>query len=129
MRAPSQPPRPGRRGPLLAAAALSVPGSVLGLAQVLHPGVPGLAPALQALLFGLAIIGAAFLLGWAAEAAQLDVSASLAIGALALVAVLPEYAVGFVFAWKGGNDVQRFGPSCQPPGSQGQSEDRKSTRL
>ena len=122
MRAVSQPPRPGRRGPLLAAAALTLPGSALGLAQFLHLAAPELAPALQALLFGLAVIGAAFLLGWAAEAAQLDVSASLAIGALALVAVLPEYAVGFVFAWKGGGDVARYGPSCQPPDAHGQSD-------
>jgi cation:H+ antiporter len=138
MRAEPQSYRPGRRGPLLAAVAITIPGSALGLAQLLQTvdlpggepglagaqwvGAPELAPALQVLLYGLAVIGAAFLLGWAAEAAQLDVSASLAIGALALVAVLPEYAVGFVFAWKGGNDVQRFGPSCQPPGSQGQSD-------
>jgi cation:H+ antiporter len=122
MRAPSHPRRSGRRAPLLAAVAMTVPGSLLGLAHFLHLGTPELAPALQALLFGLAVIGAAFLLGWAAEAAQLDVSASLAIGALALVAVLPEYAVGFVFAWKGGGDVERYGPSCRPPGSQGQSD-------
>ena len=63
---------------------------------------PHLSHGLEAVLFGLAIVGAAFLLAWAAEAAQLDVSASLAIGVLALIAVLPEYAVGFVFAWKGG---------------------------
>jgi cation:H+ antiporter len=68
-----------------------------------------------------AVIGAAFVLAWAAEAAQLDISASLAIGVLALIAVLPEYAVGFVFAWKGGHDVERFGPACQAPGADGAS--------
>src|SRR4029450_429757 len=57
----------------------------------------------------------------AAEAAQLDVSASLAIGVLALIAVLPEYAVGFVFAWKGGNDVEQYGASCKAPGAEGAS--------
>jgi cation:H+ antiporter len=60
-------------------------------------------------------------LAWAAEAAQLDVSASLAIGVLALIAVLPEYAVGFVFAWKGGNDVEQYGASCRPPDAEGAS--------
>jgi cation:H+ antiporter len=65
-------------------------------------------------LFGLAIVGAAFLLSWAAEVAQLDISAGLAIALLALIAVLPEYAVDFVFASKGGNSVQAFGPSCPP---------------
>ena len=67
----------------------------------------------------MAVIGAAFVLAWAAEAAQLDVSASLAIGVLALIAVLPEYAVGFVFAWKGGNDVEQYGSSCEAPGDEG----------
>ncbi|HYT27093.1 MAG TPA: sodium:proton exchanger [Actinomycetota bacterium] len=106
----------GRRIPLALAAVATIPGSLLGAAALLRPGGAELAPPLAATLYGLAVIGAAFLLGWAAEAAQLDVSASLAIGALALVAVLPEYAVSFVFAWKGGNDVERFGAACKPPG-------------
>src|SRR4051812_30176103 len=78
---------------------------------------PALPHALDALLFGLAIVGAAFLLSWAAETAQLDISAGLAIALLALIAVLPEYAVDFVFAGKAGNAVQAYGPSCVPPGS------------
>ena len=53
---------------------------------------------------GVCIVGAAFLLTWAAEAAEMDISQGLAIGLLALVAVLPEYAVDMVFAWKGGRD-------------------------
>jgi cation:H+ antiporter len=55
-----------------------------------------------ALMFGLAIVGAAFMLTWAAEVVQLDVSAGLALALLALIAVLPEYAVDFVFAWRAG---------------------------
>jgi cation:H+ antiporter len=101
---------------LLLAGAVTLPGAALGAGQLLHAGVPGLAPWLQAVVYGLAVVGAAFLLAWAAEAAQLDVSAGLAIGVLALIAVLPEYAVGFVFAWKGGDDVQRYGPHCLAPG-------------
>ncbi|HEV8164947.1 MAG TPA: sodium:proton exchanger, partial [Actinomycetota bacterium] len=115
---------PGVRGgqlPLALAVLASLPGTLLGLAGLLHLGAPELAPPLQALVYGLAVIGAAFVLAWAAEAAQLDVSASLAIGVLALIAVLPEYAVGFVFAWKGGNDVERYGAACAPPGSEGAS--------
>jgi cation:H+ antiporter len=107
--------------PLLLALVACVPGSLLGLAELFHLGGPHLAPPLLALTYGVAVIGAAFVLAWAAEAAQLDVSASLAIGVLALIAVLPEYAVGFVFAWKGGNDVERFGPSCQAPDAGGAS--------
>lgn len=117
--APATPSRSAHRSrwvPLVIAIAIAIPGALLGLGELLHLGVPELAPWLQAVVYGSAVIGAAFALAWAAEAAQLDVSASLAIGVLALIAVLPEYAVGFVFAWKGGNDVERFGPSCVGPG-------------
>ena len=69
---------------------------------------------LEALIFGLAIVGAAFLLSWAAEVAQLDISAGLAIAILALIAVLPEYAVDFVFAWKGGQSFAATGAACLP---------------
>src|SRR4051812_17006118 len=61
------------------------------------------------------------MLSWAAEAAQMDISAGLSIALLAFIAVLPEYAVDLVFAWKGGNDVQKYGHSCKPPGSGGES--------
>ena len=120
---PQQSTTPARRGPVPLALALAacLPGSYLGLAELFHFGHPELAPALLALTYGVAVIGAAFVLAWAAEAAQLDVSASLAIGVLALIAVLPEYAVGFVFAWKGGNDVEQYGGSCKPPGYEGAS--------
>jgi cation:H+ antiporter len=111
----------GGQVPLALAILASLPGCLLGLAELFHLGVPELAPPMQALVYGTAVVGAAFVLAWAAEAAQLDVSASLAIGVLALIAVLPEYAVGFVFAWKGGNDVERYGPSCKAPDSTGES--------
>lgn len=78
-------------------------------------------PPLGALIYGVAIIGAAFLLSWAAEAVQVDISAGLAIALLALVAVLPEYAVDFVFAIQGGHAYAAHGPSCLPPGSTAQS--------
>ena len=107
--------------PLVLAVVACLPGAYLGLAELFHLGHPELAPPMLALVYGVAVIGAAFVLAWAAEAAQLDVSASLAIGVLALIAVLPEYAVGFVFAWKGGNDVEQYGPSCQAPGAEGAS--------
>ena len=78
-----------------------VPGVVLRIAGG-HPPDP-----LAALLYGLAIVGAAFLLSWAAEVAQLDISAGLAIAVLAFIAVLPEYAVDLVFAIKGGNSFEK----------------------
>ncbi|MGB7948555.1 MAG: sodium:calcium antiporter [Candidatus Binatia bacterium] len=61
-------------------------------------------PELQALSAGLAIFGAAFMLSWAAELAQLEIPQALAIALLALIAVLPEYAVDMYFAWVAGKD-------------------------
>jgi cation:H+ antiporter len=58
----------------------------------------------EAACAGLAIFGAAFLLSWAAEAAQVDIPQTLALALLALVAVLPEYAVDVYFAWSAGKD-------------------------
>ncbi|HJX07920.1 MAG TPA: hypothetical protein VJ736_07605, partial [Actinomycetota bacterium] len=79
---------------------------------------PHLSHGIEALLFGLAIVGAAFVLSWAAEVAQLDIAAGLALALLALIAVLPEYAVDFVFAWKGGQAVATYGAAC-PSGEAG----------
>src|SRR4029077_18601751 len=42
-------------------------------------------------IYGLSIVAAAFLLAWAAEAAEMDISQGLAVAAVALIAVLPEY--------------------------------------
>ena len=91
---------------LTLAGLITVPGIVLRFTSrdIPHPA--------EALLFGLAIVGAAFILSWAAEAAQLDISAGLAIALLALIAVLPEYAVDFVFADKAGHAVAEFGSRC-----------------
>ncbi len=75
-----------------------LPGLYLGLTHT-HT-----TPPLDALIFGIAIFGAAFTLSWAAEAAQIDISESLAVAILALVAVMPEYAVDFVFTWKAAHD-------------------------
>ncbi len=71
-------------------------------ALVLRFSGSDLDPTMQALVYGVGIVGGAFLLSWAAEAAQMDVSASLAIAVLALVAVLPEYAIEAVLAWTAG---------------------------
>jgi cation:H+ antiporter len=67
----------------------------------IHPS-----PEWQSLSAGLAIFGAAFMLSWAAELAQLDIPQALAIALLALIAVLPEYAVDMYFAWEAGKDPQ-----------------------
>ena len=61
-------------------------------------------PHWTALLAGAGIFGAAFLLSWGAEVAQLDIPQALALAFLALVAVLPEYTVDIYFAWEAGKD-------------------------
>lgn len=71
---------------------------------VLHLSGTHPAPELQALSAGLAIFGASFMLSWAAELAQLDIPQALALALLALIAVLPEYAVDMYFAWMAGKD-------------------------
>ena len=109
--------RRGRQYTFMAAAlGLTIPGAVLSRA---HTDLPY---PLLALVFGLAIVGAAFLLSWAAEVAQLDISAGLAIAVLAFIAVLPEYAVDLVFALKGGEAFKEFGAACQAPHLVGQRE-------
>ncbi len=65
----------------------------------LHPD-----PVAALLIFGAAVVAASFLLAWAAEAAQIDVSGGLAIAILALIAVLPEYAVDLYYAYASGHN-------------------------
>lgn len=65
----------------------------------LHP-----TPALAALLYGAAVLGAAFVLAWATEAIQHDIPQALALTVLALIAILPEYAVDISFAYKAASD-------------------------
>lgn len=77
---------------------VGLPGIVLRLGGI-HPS-----PALGSLIFGVAILSAAFLLSWAAETAEMDVSQGLALAAIAFIAVLPEYAVSNILAWKAGSD-------------------------
>jgi cation:H+ antiporter len=105
------------------AAGITIPAIVLRISA------PELPHPVEALLFGAAIVGAAFMLSWAAEVAQLDISAGLAIAVLAFIAVLPEYAVDLVFAAKAGDAVQRFGEACQAPGLVGVEESNCSLAL
>jgi cation:H+ antiporter len=88
------------------AIAAALPGPLLHLSGA-HPP-----PLAAAFIYGLAVVGAAFMLAWAAEAAQVDISAGLALALLALVAVLPEYAVDFVFTWKAGKNPAQYAPDA-----------------
>lgn len=62
------------------------------------------APLVGILMYGLAIVAAAFALAWAGEAAEVDISGGLAVGLLAIVAILPEYAIDLYFAFTAGSD-------------------------
>ena len=83
--------------------ALGVPAIVLGAPELLAITGPHVEPSLVTVfIFGIGIVAGAFLLSWAAEVAQMDVSASLAIAVLALIAILPEYVIEFVLAREAG---------------------------
>ncbi|TDA28798.1 MAG: sodium:calcium antiporter [Archaeoglobi archaeon] len=56
----------------------------------------------EAFLSGMAVISAAFLLSWGAETAEKDLPRSLSLAIVALIAVLPEYAVDMYFTWMAG---------------------------
>jgi cation:H+ antiporter len=77
-----------------------VPALVVRFAG-LHPN-----PVVALAIYGSAVVGASFVLAWAAEAAQIDVSGGLAIAVLALIAVLPEYAVDLYYAYTAGHNAE-----------------------
>ena len=86
------------------AVAIALPGGVLRLLDEVGLADVDLPPGLAVVVFSTAIVGAAFLLSWAAEVAQKDIAQGLALALVALVAVLPEYAVDFYLTWQAGQD-------------------------
>ncbi len=89
--------------PVALAFATTAPGLAVRL------GLFGASDPIRALLLGGAIVGAAFLLSWAAEVVQIDVSQGLALALLALIAILPEYVVDASFAWLAADDPSYAG--------------------
>jgi len=84
--------------PLILSVVITLPWFYLELTGIAH----SLNPALVSVLSGVAILGAAFLLGWGAELSERDIPRSLALITLALISVLPEYAIGLFYAWTDG---------------------------
>lgn len=78
--------------------ALMVPAVVLRIAGV------EVAPPIGLLVFGIGVVAASFVLAWAAESAEVDISGGLAVALLAVIVVLPEYAVDLYFAYRAGED-------------------------
>ena len=94
-------------------------GQVLLMIGAIVATLPGVAlrllgihidPLTDSLIYALTVVGAAFLLSWAAEVAQHDIPRSLALTILALIAVLPEYAVDMYLAWRAADDPVTYGP-------------------
>lgn len=79
--------------PIVAAALVALPAIPVRLLGI------DLDTTVEVTLFGVAILAAAFLLTWAAEVAETEISQTLALAFLAIIAVLPEYAVDLYFAW------------------------------
>ena len=73
-------------------------------AAIVHFGGVPVPIEIATLFYGTAIVGASFAMAWGAEAAEHDIPRALAITTIALLAVLPEYAVDIVFAFKAGQD-------------------------
>ncbi|MDO8301885.1 MAG: hypothetical protein Q7T18_01455, partial [Sedimentisphaerales bacterium] len=78
----------------------ALPGAIIRLAGV------EFTPPVTAFISGLSILSASFLLLWACDAAQSDISQALALAVVALIAVLPEYAVDMYFTWEAGQNPQ-----------------------
>ena len=92
--------------PFVIAIAAAIPWFGIRLFFDVHAQPPVIPPEVISIVTGAAIVGAAFMLSWAAEVFQLDVSQALALALLALIAVLPEYAVDAVFAWKAASNPE-----------------------
>ena len=86
---------PAWQGRLAMLAALTLPGVLARVGGVHLP------PILAMLAFGGAVAAAAFMLAAAAEVAEIDVPAGIAVAGVAFVAVLPEYAIELYFAYSG----------------------------
>ena len=83
---------------ITAVALAALPAPVIRVLEISGAAHLHLEPIVEAVVFGLGIFAAATLLTWASEVAETEVSAGLALVVLALIAVLPEYAVDLYFA-------------------------------
>lgn len=84
--------------PFILAALMTLPGLSVRYFDT------SVSPVFIALLTGMAILGASFLLTWACEVAQLDIPQAMAVAVVAFIAVLPEYAVDMYFTWMAGQE-------------------------
>ena len=102
--------RAGRAARGRIAVGLLVPAAVAVPALLLRFSGAQVAAPVAAAVFAAAVVAAAFLLTWGTELAEIDIGQGLALALLALIAVLPEYAVDVIFAWKAGQDPETYAP-------------------
>lgn len=91
---------------LLLAAGLALLAIIFRTIILLHPNISAF---LSVVIFGGAVLGAAFLISWTAEAAQSYYRSTLIVVLVALIAVLPEYAVDMVFTVKAALNLEEYG--------------------
>jgi cation:H+ antiporter len=89
---------------------ITIPGVIIRLSHIHFLGIPEIhvAAPLLAFLSGFAVLGASFLLLWACDAVQEDISQMLALAIVALIAVLPEYAVDMYVTYMAGKDPTHY---------------------
>lgn len=63
-------------------------------------------PVVGTAIFGGAVLAAGFMLSWGAEAAESRISQGLILAGVALITMLPEYAVDMYYAFQAGHDPQ-----------------------
>src|SRR4029077_39723 len=88
--------------PRSAAPSSASPASVPREREPLNPTLPpdeARRAAVQAMWTFPSILGSAFIVAWAAEAAQFYISQGLALALLAWIQVLPEFAVEAAISW------------------------------
>jgi cation:H+ antiporter len=83
---------------------ISIAIAALAMVPAIYFRATGLRPdaILDALIFGTAILAAGFMLSWGAETAEGQISAGLILAVVAIITVLPEYAVDIYYAWRAG---------------------------
>lgn len=83
---------------------ISIAIAVLAMVPAIYFRVTGWQPEpiLSTVVFGIAILAAGFMLSWGAETAEGQISAGLIVALVAIITVLPEYAVDIYYAWRAG---------------------------
>ncbi|MEX2159465.1 MAG: hypothetical protein WEB04_08705 [Dehalococcoidia bacterium] len=85
-------------------ACIAVPAPILRTLEITGVWHTGWPPEVESIIFGISIFAAATLLVWSSEVAEQLISSTLALAILAIIAVLPEYAVDLYFAWSAPSD-------------------------